>query len=350
MRGKYVVGLIVSILILGILTFSDFSQQAFTTHGSPNLFVSAENPALSNFFGGPQVVEVVIDDFDISETNEGKAEPDVTVNDKTLRMVQGIDGKWYGFFADRNNALLADSAVAIEGTGLDFGVFCSNVNGFSVLGVDVSDTVGFSIQDPDLVTNEVNGNPNGTPLTNDCTFLTSSATPNDLMNVLNDEVAINPFPNVDSAGQIGVKQGFWPFIQLYNFNPTGNVVVQYFKFSIPGGGGPGHVQTTTLTFDSIPDFDNDGINDGVDNCPNTSNSNQLDMDSDGIGDLCDSTNIITSSTTLSVSTISLGSVIVQNNSVLAVSSGVTLDIDFSQFSLVVKSGSGVLIKAGGTIT
>jgi len=108
--------------------------------------------------------------------------------------------------------------------------------------------------------------------------------------------------------------------------------------------------TRGLTIIDKTDADGDEIPDISDNCPDIANANQLDMDSDGIGDFCDSTNIITSSTTLSVSTISLGSVRVQNNSVLTVSSGVTLDIDFSQFSLVVKSGSGVLIKAGGKIT
>ncbi len=38
----------------------------------------------------------------------------------------------------------------------------------------------------------------------------------------------------------------WPFIQLYDLNPTGNVVIQYNK-----GGG---VQTTTLTFDTVDQF------------------------------------------------------------------------------------------------
>jgi len=60
--------------------------------------------------------------------------------------------------------------------------------------------------------------------------------------------------------------------------------------------------------------------------------------------------VISSSCTLS-STVSVDkNVIVQNNSVLTIPSGVTLDINFSQFNLTVKSGSGVLIKAGGTIT
>jgi len=35
------------------------------------------------------------------------------------------------------------------------------------------------------------------------------------------------------------------------------------------------------------DTDNDGIEDGADNCPFTANSDQLDVDSDGTGDVCD---------------------------------------------------------------
>jgi len=37
------------------------------------------------------------------------------------------------------------------------------------------------------------------------------------------------------------------------------------------------------------DFDNDGIINVEDNCPNERNTNQLDIDKDGIGDICDST-------------------------------------------------------------
>ena len=37
------------------------------------------------------------------------------------------------------------------------------------------------------------------------------------------------------------------------------------------------------------DADNDGIIDAIDNCPETSNTNQNDKDNDGVGDICDST-------------------------------------------------------------
>ena len=45
-----------------------------------------------------------------------------------------------------------------------------------------------------------------------------------------------------------------------------------------------------------------------------------------------------------------GNVLVRDSSVLSIPSGVVLDIDFASFSLTVQSGSGVLIKSGGTIT
>jgi len=60
--------------------------------------------------------------------------------------------------------------------------------------------------------------------------------------------------------------------------------------------------------------------------------------------------IITSSCTLTSSSTAPGNVIIQNNSVLTIPSGVTLDIDFVNNFLKIKSGSGILIRAGGTIT
>jgi len=195
-------------------------------------------------FAGAQVVWIEIDDPDIDDTDQGKGEPDVKVNGNILRMAQGVDGKWYGFIADIDNALIADSGVAEPGTGSDFGVFCSKDSG-GVLGdsFDTSKTQGFAIQDPALVTNAIDGNPDATPLTNLCTNPIPNATPNDFMAVLNGEVDINPFPSAESAGQIGIRQGFWPFIQLYDFVPTGDVVIQYNR-----GGG---VISITLLYDDI---------------------------------------------------------------------------------------------------
>ncbi|MDH3384733.1 MAG: DUF2334 domain-containing protein [Nitrosopumilus sp.] len=53
---------------------------------------------------------------------------------------------------------------------------------------------------------------------------------------------------------------------------------------------------------------------------------------------------------LETNSIAPANVIVQNNSILAIPFGVTLDLDFLQFNLTVEFGSSVMIKSGGTIT
>jgi len=64
------------------------------------LYVSAENAQFDNLFGGPMVIEVIVKDPNRSATNENAAEPTVMVDNKQLRMAQGLDGNWYGYFAD----------------------------------------------------------------------------------------------------------------------------------------------------------------------------------------------------------------------------------------------------------
>jgi len=59
---------------------------------------------------------------------------------------------------------------------------------------------------------------------------------------------------------------------------------------------------------------------------------------------------ITSDCTLQTSSTVSGNVIVQNNSVLTILNGKTLDINFATKNLTVKYGSGVLIESGGRVT
>jgi hypothetical protein len=69
---------------------------------------------------GPQVIEVVVIDSDINDTDQAKGEPDVTVNGKILRMAQAVDGNWYGYFAERRMAQIADSTAQSDSRiGLD---------------------------------------------------------------------------------------------------------------------------------------------------------------------------------------------------------------------------------------
>jgi len=235
------------IMVAGGMTFAVPGMIPAAHAANANLFVSAENPLFDNYFNGPQVIEIVIIDPDINDTDEGKGEPDVTVNGKDARMVQATDGNWYAYIADRSQAQLADSSVEVPGFGLDFGSFCDNTSTLSNAGapaIVLTDTVGVAIPDDGTLGGvqgeaAIQGNPCsliGGPTTTDTTPLGT------ILNVIRENKAINPF----ASGQIDLDPTAWPFIQLYNFNPTGNVIIQYNK----GGGA----QTTSLTFDTVDQY------------------------------------------------------------------------------------------------
>jgi hypothetical protein len=117
-----------TIMVAGGLTFAVPGAMPEAMAANANLFVSAENSQYSNTMTGPQVVEVVVIDSDINETNESNGEPDVTINGAKLRMAQATDGNWYGYFADATQAKKADNTTTSlkGGIGLDFGQFCGS--------------------------------------------------------------------------------------------------------------------------------------------------------------------------------------------------------------------------------
>lgn len=199
-----------------------------------NLSVSAENIKFNNHFAGSMVIEVVIRDSNIHDTDEGKGEPDVTLNGKTLRMVQATDGNWYAYFANVDKAKVADSTVGLAGEGLDFGVFCGRDT--SSLGIDLSETDGVAIPRSSGVTGFTNG---------EVSFSSCTGTPTNsvnLNNVVRKAKSINTNPNI-SPGQIGLHPNAWPLVQLYSFS---DVNIQY----NPGGG----VQQVSLEYDEIPNI------------------------------------------------------------------------------------------------
>ena len=111
-----------------------------------NLFVSAENSQFNNYFAGPQVIQVVVSDPDIARLDQVYGEPVVTINGKRLRMAQGTDGNWYGYFADRDQAIAAGNTAKITGKGLNFGGFCSSTSTLTPkVGVTYGETKGFTI-------------------------------------------------------------------------------------------------------------------------------------------------------------------------------------------------------------
>jgi len=199
---------------------------------NPNLFVSAENSLFDNHFSGSMVVEVVIRDSNLQDTDEGKGEPDVTLNGKSLRMVQSTDGNWYAYFANVDKAKTADSTQsATSGKGLDFGVFCSRDTASSVFGISLSETDGFAVPR----NNGISGFTNGDTSFNQCTGTPTSST--NLNNVVRNAKSINTNPNIPS-GQIGLDSDTWPLIQLFSF---GDVIIQY-----NAGGNP---QSVILEYD-----------------------------------------------------------------------------------------------------
>ncbi|MGY5144502.1 MAG: peptidase [Candidatus Nitrosopumilus sp. bin_32a] len=198
---------------------------------NPNLFVSAENSKFDNHFAGSMVIEVVVIDPNLSDTGEGKGEPDVTINGKSLRMVQATDGNWYAYFANANKAKEADSTVGKGGEGLDFGVFCSRDTSSSVMGITLSETDGFAIP------RTVSGSTNGNTSFSQCTA-SPTATSN-LNNVVRNPKSINTNSNI-SPGQIGLNPNAWPLIQLFSFD---NIIIQY------NPAGPS--QQVSLDYDEI---------------------------------------------------------------------------------------------------
>ncbi|MDH3677672.1 MAG: peptidase [Nitrosopumilus sp.] len=206
---------------------------------NPNLSVSAENSKFNNHFSGSMVIEVVIRDSDIADTDEGKGEPDVTINGKSLRMVQATDGNWYAYFANVNKARIADStalppADPDAGTGLDFGVFCSRDT--TSLGISLSETDGVAVPRSGGLSGFTNG---------DVSFSSCTGTPTNsanLNNVVRKAKSINTNSNIP-PGQIGLDPNTWPLVQLYSFD---GVVIKY----NPGGG----VQQVDLEYDEIPNI------------------------------------------------------------------------------------------------
>ncbi len=225
--GKYL-GLIAVFSILSTIPLIEAEASS-----NPNLFVSAENPQFDNHFAGSMVIEVVVINPNLADTDQGKGEPDVTINGKSLRMVQASDGSWYAYFANVGKAKIADATVGSIGEGLDFGVFCSRDTSKSIVGISLSETDGFALPRTAV------GSTNGDMPFSQCT---GSPAGMNINNVLRNTKSINTNSNIPT-GQIGLDVNAWPLIQLYSFS---DVVIRY----NPGGSS----QQVSLEYDEIPNI------------------------------------------------------------------------------------------------
>lgn len=225
--------IILSLVVAGSILITD----SYASH-NPNLFVSAENKRFENHFAGSQVVEVIVREPNLNDLDEGKGEPDVTINGKQLRMVQATDGNWYAYFANIDAAKNADEIVknnGIAGKGLDFGIFCSRDTDSSVFGVTFSDSDGFAVPGKSGLTAFTDGDSSFVKCTGDLAT-------NDLNNVVQSPRSINTNSNVPT-GQIGLDKDAWPVIQLFSFDSV-NV-----NYNAAGGN-----QQVRLDYDEIPNI------------------------------------------------------------------------------------------------
>lgn len=189
---------LISIMVAGGLTFAVPGVVPEAYAQNENLYVSAENDMFENYYGGPQVIEVIINDEQFREAGfEGS--PAVTVDDNTLEMTQADDGNWYAYFADIGMAETADATTTSCGVGLDFG--------------------------------EIRGD---------------LAVDDDCMNVVNDSDLIGSIEKIPRAWAGDITEDDYPVIQLFDFIDGTDLDVIY-------DNGRGE-QTVTLTFDTVEDY------------------------------------------------------------------------------------------------
>jgi len=156
------------------------------------LYVSAENAQFGNLFAGPMIVEVIVKDSNRSATNESAGEPTVLVDNQRLRMAQGIDGNWYGYFGDDTDITTVETVYAGLTYGLDFGtedtkVVQANSVAISTYAAGLYTAIpsnGGIIDNPPALSN---WNNTGTPAA------------------------------CSACGQIGMTASEWPFIQSFDF-------------------------------------------------------------------------------------------------------------------------------------
>jgi len=202
-------------MLAGGMTIAAPSMMVPEAAAAGALYVSAENATFDNTFGGAQIIEVVVIDSNRDQTDEKQGEPVVKVNENQLRMAQGIDGNWYGYFGDKTNVPLADGK-----SYLNFGVA---ENPTVVLG-DWSEAASVYRQSLPAEGGNI-------------TTITNAPV---LSNYNNTDATETTNPNF-GIGQIGLNSTQWPVIQLYDLSiETFNVVYEQ----------AGADEVVTLNYDS----------------------------------------------------------------------------------------------------
>ena len=184
------------------------------------LWVSAQSG--DGYFAGAQIIHVIVDVGDEIVSVEG--EPEVTVGSETLRMVQGIDGRWHAYFADAGAARVAESTVRGSGNGLDFGTVCDNDE-------DANDL----LERVTLVEQTYFDGTRGVafPLGGGCNASYGYA--ERTISVLRHARPVNEIHEIGQSIAVdrsaeGAAAKIWPFVQLYKFN--GVVEIRHDRSSV----------------------------------------------------------------------------------------------------------------------
>jgi len=76
-------------------------------------------------------------------------------------------------------------------------------------------------------------------------------------------------------------------IHTYSWTVPNDVTTQARVRVVQDNLGNNYEDISNLDFAIVDDSDGDGIDDALDNCPDSANADQIDGDTDGIGDVCD---------------------------------------------------------------
>jgi hypothetical protein len=191
-----------------------------------------------NTFGGASVVEVIVVDPNRSRTDISQGEPVVKVDENQLRMAQGVDGNWYGYFGDHAKVEASQDAT----NNLTYGTKNSQAAASAALiqgDFDEASDVMIATSADGLTPNTMPGTVKNAPVLsawNGTGTGTGSA-----------------FDNTNSTqGQIGIADdNDWPIIQLYTLTSstgTYNFDVVYEQ------AGANEVVSLTYTSDDLDDY------------------------------------------------------------------------------------------------
>ena len=98
---------LMTIMFAGGMTIAIPGETPVAVAQTGMLSVSA-TAAPGNSFGGPQIIEIVVDDPARSDLDNKISSPDVTIDGKRVSMTQADTGKWYAYVADESAVVNAN--------------------------------------------------------------------------------------------------------------------------------------------------------------------------------------------------------------------------------------------------